>query len=152
MSLRRAPLAQAVQSLQNGTGANTVLPDTVRAISLTYTYRRAGKHVDEFIKKIAPRLAYVNPSVEFTISHRPTPSTKAKDPELQKRAEAAKEEIARQGGVEPTMTVEFHARGLDDAPATSVKVLRGMETSRILGELVAMAEGRSTLAQTEGKA
>ena len=44
-SLRRTPLPQAIASLRHGTGAATVLPARVRAVSLTYTYRRAGKNV-----------------------------------------------------------------------------------------------------------
>lgn len=60
----------------------------------------------EFITKIAPRLAYANPAVAFTMAHRPTPSTRAKDPALQKRAELAAEEIKREG-MEPSLMVEF---------------------------------------------
>lgn len=40
------------------------------------------------------------------MAHRPTPSTRAKDPALQKRAELAAEEIKREG-MEPSLMVEF---------------------------------------------
>lgn len=125
----------------------------------------------DFISKVAPRLAYANPSVNFDIKHRSTPVTKAKDPELQKRAEESAKQI-QETGTAPSLTVEFRMSLLpeemlgefvnplsdfgrlriDDAPSTTIRLQQQMDTSRILNELVALAEGRSTLVQTAAKA
>jgi hypothetical protein len=43
-SIRRS-LPQALESLHHGTGASIHLPASVRAVSVTYTYKRAGKNV-----------------------------------------------------------------------------------------------------------
>ncbi|KAI5452576.1 hypothetical protein NCC49_000737 [Naganishia albida] len=145
-SLQRLSLPQVIESLKNGTGASTTLPASVRAVSLNYVYKRAGRGVEDFISKVAPRLAYANPSVNFDIKHRSTPVTKAKDPELQKRAEESAKQI-QETGTAPSLTVEFH-----DAPSTTIRLQQQMDTSRILNELVALAEGRSTLVQTAAKA
>lgn len=40
---------------------------------------------------------------------------------------------------------------IDDAPSTTVRLQQQMDTSRILTELVALAEGRSTLVETAEK-
>jgi hypothetical protein len=137
----RRSLPQTLESLHHGTGASIHLPASVRAVSIQYTYKRAGKNVQyvaspfqipssyrsfviphhlkpslthpcplrgnrEFLSKIAPRLSFANPHINLTTSHRPTPSTKSKDPALQARASASAEEIAQHGS-EPRVTVEF---------------------------------------------
>lgn len=45
-SLKRMQLPQALESLKNGTGASTTLPSSVRAVTVNYVYRRAGKGVE----------------------------------------------------------------------------------------------------------
>lgn len=45
-SLQRLSLPQAIESLKNGTGASTTLPASVRAVSLNYVYKRAGRGVE----------------------------------------------------------------------------------------------------------
>jgi hypothetical protein len=45
-SLKRLSLPQAVESLKNGTGASTTFPASVRAVSLNYVYKRAGRGVE----------------------------------------------------------------------------------------------------------
>ncbi|KAJ9118252.1 hypothetical protein QFC22_004162 [Naganishia vaughanmartiniae] len=140
-SLKRMQLPQALESLKNGTGATTTLPPSVRAVTVNYVYRRAGKGVEDFISKVAPRLAYANPAISFDIKHQPNPKTKAKDPALQKRAEESAKQIEATG-MAPTLTVDFH-----ETSPQSIR-LQQMDPNRILTELVALAEGRSTIAST----
>lgn len=66
----------------------------------------------DFATTTLPRLAYANPSIRFTVDRKPNPRTKAKDPEIIKRAEdaAAEESASAEAKKErrtPKMVVEF---------------------------------------------
>ncbi|KAJ9126371.1 hypothetical protein QFC24_002108 [Naganishia onofrii] len=136
-SLKRMQLPQALESLKNGTGASTTLPSSVRAVTVNYVYRRAGKGVEDFISKVAPRLAYANPAISFDIKHQPNPKTKAKDPELQKRAEESAKQIEATG-MAPTLTIDFPL--YDDAD----ELLRSVNRRSIAPEYSSAADGHES--------
>ena len=72
----------------------------------------APPHYRDFATTTLPRLAYANPSIRFTVDRKPNPRTKAKDPEIIKRAEDAAAEESASGEAKkkrrtPKIVVEF---------------------------------------------
>lgn len=86
---------------------SSLAPHTVQTLTSATSLNR------DFISKVAPRLAFANPAVTFDIKHQPTPVTKAKDPELQKRAQESAKQI-QETGIAPSLTVDFRMLPLRD--------------------------------------
>lgn len=74
----RIPLRQAIQALKTGEGS-APLPSAVRSLKLRHVARNAPSGPRDFAKTIAPRIAYANPSLPFTIERIRDPRSKSLD-------------------------------------------------------------------------
>ncbi|RSH88592.1 hypothetical protein EHS25_002819 [Saitozyma podzolica] len=78
-AIRRLPLRQALETLRSGEGSR-VLPPTVRGVTFRFVAKDSEPGPRDFLRTIAPRLAYSNPSLPIRVDRIRDPRTKSKDP------------------------------------------------------------------------
>ncbi|KAI9637265.1 uncharacterized protein MKK02DRAFT_43189 [Dioszegia hungarica] len=77
-AIRRLPVRQAISSLTSGEGS-TSLPSRVKGLRLSFVSKNSPSGPREFVRTIAPRLAYANPTLPFHIDRLRDPRSKALD-------------------------------------------------------------------------
>ncbi|OCF37784.1 hypothetical protein I316_00008 [Kwoniella heveanensis BCC8398] len=105
-SIRRLPFREAVSSLRQGTEKVTLSSD-VAGVTLRFVAKNSEPGPRQFLRNHAPRLAYANPTLPFTIERIRDPRTKSKDPNNPDKG------AVWEGGVmpKPEMVIAFRNKG-----------------------------------------
>ncbi|KAL1409072.1 hypothetical protein Q8F55_005896 [Vanrija albida] len=127
-ALRRLPLREAIAALSAGDGA-TVLSPAVKGISISFVQKNAEPGPREFLRTIAPRIAYANPTLPFAIHRVADPRSKALDP----KAPDAGAAPWTDGTPGPSLVVSFHERPEQTVP------LRHLSAEQIWKQVLAVA-------------
>ncbi|KLT39919.1 hypothetical protein CC85DRAFT_288006 [Cutaneotrichosporon oleaginosum] len=111
--LRRLPLKRALSALREAEGTHK-LSSSVSGIAITF--RPDGRNERgpiNFLARVAPRIAYANPTLPFLVNRIPMPFKPSKSeyrPNVDPNAPVSEEEIARRAEAEkqvPSLTVSF---------------------------------------------
>ncbi|WVQ99860.1 hypothetical protein IAU59_007003 [Kwoniella sp. CBS 9459] len=127
-SIRRLPFREAVSSLRQGSEKVTLSSD-VAGVMLRFVAKNSEAGPRQFLRNHAPRLAYANPTLPFTIERIRDPRTKSKDPN-----NPDKDAVWKDGMPKPEMVVSFHGA----APAQTLP-LTHLDGDKILAQLISVA-------------
>ncbi|WOO82662.1 uncharacterized protein LOC62_04G006144 [Vanrija pseudolonga] len=110
-ALRRLPLREAIAALSSGEGATRLSP-AVKGLSISFVQKNAEPGPRNFLRTIAPRIAYANPTLPIAITRYKDPRTKSLDPNSPDAGAAPWAD----GAPGPSLTVSFHERPEQTVP------------------------------------
>ncbi|KAL7423482.1 hypothetical protein Q5752_001062 [Cryptotrichosporon argae] len=130
-AIRRLPLAAAIKAVSSGPGAER-LSASVSGLNVRFVAKNSEVGPREFVRTVAPRIAYANPALPIAIDRIPDPRSRSLDPRDPGKAAGAG--AAWNDGVPgASMVVHFH-----DRPARTLP-LRHLSAAQIWAQLVGVA-------------